>query len=372
MIRLEKLTKVFDTPQGSVTATDQVSLEVPKGEICVLLGPSGCGKTTTMKMVNRLVQPTGGKIFIDGQDTSAIDAITLRRSIGYVIQQIGLFPNKTIIDNICTVPDLLGWDRKKSRKRASELLDMVALDPAVFLNRYPRELSGGQQQRIGVIRALAADPPVMLMDEPFGAIDPINREVIQDEFLRLQRHLKTTVMFVSHDLDEAIKMADRIAIFRDGKLEQFATPTELLAQPANAFVEEFLGSDRALKRLRLVRVTDAMDNAPVVIKRDDPIEAARQALLQNGHSAVFVVGPNGRLRGMITKEIAEQSQGTVSDHAVPVPVVASTAEDLRMAVASMFAHDQPTLPCVDESGVLRGALTYASVTTALKKTGEMD
>jgi len=212
----------------------------------------------------------------------------------------------------------------------------------------------------------------MLMDEPFGAIDPINREVIQDEFLRLQRHLKTTVMFVSHDLDEAIKMADRIAIFRDGKLEQFATPTELLAQPANAFVEEFLGSDRALKRLRLVRVTDAMDNAPVVIKRDDPIEAARQALLQNGHSAVFVVGPNGRLRGMITKEIAEQSQGTVSDHAVPVPVVASTAEDLRMAVASMFAHDQPTLPCVDESGVLRGALTYASVTTALKKTGEMD
>ena len=226
MIRLERVSKVF----ASIVAVDNVDMEVSAGAVCVLLGPSGCGKTTTMKMINHLpIPPSSGKIFVNGRDTSEVDEVELRRSIGYVIQQIGLFPNKTVEDNICVVPDLLGWERSKSRARAAELLDMVNLEPAPFLRRYPKELSGGQQQRVGVVRALAADPPVLLMDEPFGAIDPINREVIQDEFMKLQAELKKTVVFVSHDIDEAVKMATHIAIFRDGRLIQYDTPNNILA-----------------------------------------------------------------------------------------------------------------------------------------------
>lgn len=367
MIKLDRLTKVFETPRGAVTASDNISLEVPEGEICVLLGPSGCGKTTTMKMINRLIRPTSGKIYIDGKDTDAVDPISLRRSIGYVIQQIGLFPNKRVVDNICTVPDLLGWDRRKSRQRAAELLEMVALDPAVFLRRYPRELSGGQQQRIGVVRALAADPPVMLMDEPFGAIDPINRESIQDEFLSLQRKLGKTVMFVSHDLDEAIKMADKIAIFRDGKLEQFAAPSELLANPANAFVEEFLGADRALKRLRLDTVQDAMLCEFPKVAATDTIERAR-ALMPAGTDAVlFVAGPRGRPRGMLTQDaLHPASGGLVEDHMIEIPETVQVSADLRIAVATMLAHGMASVPCVDADGILRGVLNYRSVTRRLQ------
>lgn len=370
MIRLERLTKIYETPQGPVTATDQVSLEVPKGEICVLLGPSGCGKTTTMKMVNRLVAPTSGKIFIDGQDTGQIDPITLRRSIGYVIQQIGLFPNKTIAENICTVPDLLGWDRKKSRTRAAALLEMVALEPRLFLDRYPRELSGGQQQRIGVLRALAADPPVMLMDEPFGAIDPINRGVIQDEFLTLQKELGTTVMFVGHDLDEAVKMADRIAIFRAGQLEQYASPASLLAAPGNDFVADFLGSDRALKRLRLVRVAEAMRDDVAPLQSDAAMGAAQAALDKSGQAAAIVIGQDGRPSGILRKGFDGQARGTAWDHAEPIGATVKITDDLRGAVATMFAHDLPVVPCVDENGLLRGILTYRDVTASLRDAGE--
>ena len=259
MIKLEDLTKAFETPAGTVLAADHINFEVQDGEICVLLGPSGCGKTTTLKMVNRLVEPTSGKIYIDGKDTDKYDPVELRRNIGYVIQQIGLFPNMTVEENICVVPKLLGWDMDKARKRAAELLATINLEPAIFLKRYPKELSGGQQQRVGVARALAADPPVLLMDEPFGAIDPINREVIQDEFLKIHRRLKKTVMFVSHDIDEAVKMADKVAIFRAGKLEQFDSPDNILAHPANDFIADFVGTDRTLKRLRLVKVAAAVD-----------------------------------------------------------------------------------------------------------------
>ena len=228
------------------------------GETCVLLGPSGCGKTTTLRMINRLVAPTSGKVFIAGRDTDAVDPVELRRTIGYVIQQIGLFPNMTVAQNIGVVPRLLKWDAARMRRRAEELLAMLALEPAEFMDRYPNELSGGQAQRVGVARALAADPPVLLMDEPFGAVDPVNREVIQDEFLRMQKSLRKTVLFVSHDIDEAVKMADRIAIFRAGQLEQYAAPDELLARPANEFVAGFVGSDRTLKRLRRIRVAEVM------------------------------------------------------------------------------------------------------------------
>src|SRR5918993_319920 len=284
MIRLERVTKIF----GTVTAVDSVDLEVPTGAVCVLLGPSGCGKTTTMKMINRLIAPTSGKIFIDGRDTASIDEVTLRRSIGYVIQQIGLFPNKTVEENICVVPDLLGWDRKKSRARAADLLTLVNLDPAIFLKRYPKELSGGQQQRVGVVRALAADPPVLLMDEPFGAIDPINREVIQDEFMKLQAELRKTIVFVSHDIDEAVKKASHIAIFREGRLVQYDTTDTLLANPVDDFVSSFVGGPLALME-------------------------------RHGHISIVVVGANGRAQGMIRIEQARSSKGLVGEHQEPLP-----------------------------------------------------
>lgn len=258
MIKLEKLTKIFKTPGGDVTAVDNVDMHVTEGEICVLLGASGCGKTTTLKMVNRLITPTSGKIYVNGKDVTQMDVVALRRSIGYVIQQIGLFPNMTVEENITLVPRLLKWDRTACRKRAEELLELVALDPALFLKRYPKELSGGQQQRIGVVRALAADPPVMLMDEPFGAIDPINRKSIQDEFLELQKKIRKTILLVSHDIDEALRMADKIAIFSQGRLIQFDTPNMLLARPANDFVREFLGGDTMLRRMGLISVSDVM------------------------------------------------------------------------------------------------------------------
>jgi len=269
MIKLEKLTKIFDCDDGQkVVAANEIDLEVPNGEICVLLGPSGCGKTTTLKMINRIIPPTSGKVYINGEDTSTLRNTELRRRIGYVIQQIGLFPNMTIEENICVVPDLLGWPKAKSRQRAKELLDLVGLDPSLFLKRFPGQLSGGQQQRVGVIRALAADAPVMLMDEPFGAIDPVNRVIIQDEFLKIQRELKKTILFVSHSIDEAVKMADKIAIFSEGELLQFTTPNDILANPVSQFVEDFVGTDRAIKRLKLFSVAEAM-SAPTESVNDE-------------------------------------------------------------------------------------------------------
>ncbi len=256
MIELRGLNKIFDTAEGQTHAVRDVDMVIDSGDICVLLGPSGCGKTTTLKMINGLIPKTAGKIFLDGQDTDELDPVALRRRIGYVIQQIGLFPNMTIEDNVCSVPDLLGWDKAKSRREAADWLSMVNLDPSLYLKRYPNELSGGQQQRAGVARALAARPTLMLMDEPFGAIDPINRDVIQDEFLKIQRDLGITVILVSHDLDEAIKLADQIAIFNDGQLIQSDSPDRLLAQPKLGFVDEFLGSEKTLMRLSLRRCSD--------------------------------------------------------------------------------------------------------------------
>ena len=243
-------------PGSAKPAVDELTLEVPAGEICVLVGPSGCGKTTAMRMVNRMVEPSGGDILIGERSVRERSPAQLRREIGYVIQQIGLFPHRTIAQNIGAVPQLLGWKKERTAARAAELLTLVGLDPDLA-ERYPAQLSGGQQQRVGVARALAADPLVMLMDEPFGAIDPINRERLQNEFLRLQAEIGKTVLFVTHDIDEAIKMGDRIAIMREGgKVAQYATPAELLMDPADEFVEDFVGADRALKRLALMRVAD--------------------------------------------------------------------------------------------------------------------
>ncbi|CAM4000672.1 ABC transporter ATP-binding protein [Paracoccus yeei] len=364
MIRLENVTKTFE----SYMAVDNVSFEVPEGEICVLLGPSGCGKTTTMRMINRLTELSSGRILIGGQDIMSVPATRLRRGIGYVIQQIGLFPNKTIEDNICTVPDLLGMDRKASRKRAHELLEMVALDPAVFARRYPKQLSGGQQQRVGVIRALAADPPVLLMDEPFGAIDPINRAVIQDEFLKLQSTLKKTVIFVSHDIDEAVKMASRIAIFRAGKLVQYDTPDNILAHPIDDFVADFVGGDRTLKRLQLVRVADAMQADPPRVLAETPVAEALALMAAHDHQSVVMTGPRGRARGLVRRAQLQGAVGTVGDHYERLPCTIQVDDTLRNAVSMMFSNDQTWLPCVDPDGFYRGYLTQRGITHLLGAT----
>src|ERR1051326_7680995 len=261
-------------PQGAVV---DLSLLVPAGDICVLVGPSGCGKTTSLKMVNRLVEPTSGQVLIDGQDVMKVDLTTLRRGIGYVIQQLGLFPHQTIAENIATVPRLLGWPNARIQQRTEELLDLVGLDPSRVRHRYPAQLSGGERQRIGVARAMAAEPPVMLMDEPFGAVDPIVRERLQNEFLRLHRTLGTTVLFVTHDIDEAIKMGTRVAVMQQGgHLAQYAPPTELLAHPANEFVSRFVGVDRGLKRLSLIKVADVNLQPGVVAHVGEPGQTVRR------------------------------------------------------------------------------------------------
>ena len=290
-------------------AVDGLSFTVPAGKVCVLVGPSGSGKTTSLKMVNRLIEPSGGSILIDGQDVTREEPTSLRRRIGYVIQQVGLFPHQTVAENVGTVPRLLGWARERIGTRTDELLTLVGLDPSRFAGRYPAQLSGGERQRVGVARALAAEPPVMLMDEPFGAVDPIVRERLQNEFLRIQRDQGTTVLFVTHDIDEAIKLGDRVAVMRAGKLVQFAPPGELLAHPADEFVAEFCGSDRGLKRLALLTVGGAdidaavdratvPSNAPVL----SPAATLREALARMlaSEAQVGVVVDRDRYLGVLT------------------------------------------------------------------------
>ncbi|HET8790350.1 MAG TPA: ABC transporter ATP-binding protein [Modicisalibacter sp.] len=366
MIQLDSLTKVFDTPKGTVVAADHIDLEVPAGEICILIGPSGCGKTTTLKMINRIVRPSSGKVFIDGEDTTGMNTQDLRRSIGYVIQQIGLFPNMTIEENITVVPRLLGWDAPRYKKRARQMMDMIAMDADVFLKRYPSELSGGQQQRIGVARALAADPPVMLMDEPFGAIDPINRAVIQDEFLKMQQELNKTILFVSHDIDEAIKMGNRIAVFREGKLVQYSSPDDLLSAPKNAFVESFLGEDRALKRLNLVKVREVVSDEIGSVRPDDTLETALARIDDYGYqNSILMVNDRRQPAGMITRSVARTTKGYCRDHFQAAPPVASLDDDLRKVASLMFAHDTTWLPCVDEHGRVSGQITQRAMTRHL-------
>src|SRR5919204_703023 len=267
MIRLDSVSKRY--PDGTVAVSD-LTLKVPEGEICVLVGPSGCGKTTTLKMINRLIEPTGGRIYLDGEDVTGVDPVGLRRRIGYVIQQVGLFPHHTIAANVATVPRLLGWDRARVRSRVDELLELVGLEPATYRRRYPAQLSGGQRQRAGVARALAADPPVLLMDEPFGAIDPVTRMRLQDEFLRLQETVRKTIVFVTHDVDEAVKMGDRIAILPiGGILAQYDTPAEVLGNPTSKMVADFVGADRGLKRLKVTPIDAACLEHPPTVGPDD-------------------------------------------------------------------------------------------------------
>ena len=361
MIELDRLTKAFPQKDGTeVRAVDAVSLTVPRGEICVFLGPSGCGKTTTLKMINRLIEPTSGTVRIDGEDTAGIDGVALRRKIGYVIQQIGLFPNMTIEENIMVVPRMLGWDKRRCHERARELMSMVQLDPDRMLSRYPRELSGGQQQRIGVIRALAADAPVLLMDEPFGAVDPINRESIQNEFLQMQRQLGKTVIMVSHDIDEAIKLASKVAVFRRGKLVQFDHPDALLAHPADEFVQAFVGHDNTLKRLLLVSAGDAA-TMPPSCRPDMALSDALGVMDDADVRHLPVVDDAQRALGYVTRRDARAGGGRCSDAMRAFPAAATSDEHLRILLSRMYQHNTSWLPVVDADGAYLGEVTQDSI-----------
>jgi osmoprotectant transport system ATP-binding protein len=303
MIRLEAVSKTF--PGSARPAVDRLDLDVPDGTTCVLIGPSGCGKTTTMRIVNRLIEPSAGRIVVEGQDVTHVDAVELRRRIGYVIQQVGLFPHMTIAQNVATVPHLLGWPGPRIAQRVEEMLSLVGLEPAQFLDRYPRHLSGGQRQRVGVARALAADPPVMLMDEPFGAVDPIVRAGLQAELLGILRRLAKTVIFVTHDIDEAIRMGDLVAIMKDGRLVQCARPEALLSAPKDAFVADFVGADRALKRLTLTTAGEAA--TPISAGPGAPVVSAATSLrdvlsllLACGADAAAVVDVGGTPFGAVS------------------------------------------------------------------------
>ncbi|MEV8530637.1 ATP-binding cassette domain-containing protein [Streptomyces sp. NPDC051211] len=306
MIRFEHVTKRY---ADGTNAVADLSFEVAEGELVTLVGPSGCGKTTTMKMVNRLIEPTEGRILLGGHDIAAADPVELRRRIGYVIQQVGLFPHKTVLENTATVPQLLGTPKAKARARAAELLELVGLDPAVHGGRYPEQLSGGQRQRVGVARALAADPPVLLMDEPFGAVDPVVREHLQNEFLALQKSVRKTILLVTHDLEEAVRLGDRIAVYGQGTIEQFAAPAVVLGAPANEYVARFVGADRGLKRLAVTPV-EAADLSPAEgappaasVPLGASLREALAALLQEDSGRIGVTDPDsGALAGVLTTE----------------------------------------------------------------------
>ncbi len=338
-------------------AVDELSLEVPAGEICVLVGPSGCGKTTAMRLVNRMIDLTSGDILLDGRSVTERKPAELRREIGYAIQQIGLFPHLTIADNIATVPRLLGWDKERISARVDELLELVSLDPSETRERYPGQLSGGQRQRVGVARALAVDPPLMLMDEPFGAIDPINRERLQNEFLRLQQEIRKTIVFVTHDIDEAIKIGDKIAILqKGGKLAQFATPAELLMYPESKFVEDFVGSDRALKRLALQRVRDIDLWKAAKVRVGEPAAEARAKIADSDLPMALLVDDGERPLGWLSDR-AFHGERVERDIRSPAEPTVELDDILRDALADLLTSETRYGPVVDGRGRVAGVLS---------------
>jgi osmoprotectant transport system ATP-binding protein len=351
-------------PGAAKAAVENLTLEVPAGEICVLVGPSGCGKTTAMRMVNRTVEMSEGDIFIGEQSVRDRNPAQLRREIGYVIQQIGLFPHRTIAENIAAVPQLLGWKKERAAARSAELLALVGLDPDLA-GRYPAQLSGGQQQRVGVARALAADPLVMLMDEPFGAIDPINRERLQNEFLRLQAEIGKTVLFVTHDIDEAIKMGDRIAIMREGgKLAQYATPAELLMDPADEFVEDFVGADRALKRLALMRVAD-IDLWKAPLAHVGQATAEVRAKLEGAEVPYpLLVDSESRPLGWLSeRDLAGQQVPGRPDS--PLGPLLDRDDVMRDALADLLQGEAQYAAVVDRQGRIDGVLSVEIISEFL-------
>ena len=354
-------------PGQEDAAVDSLSLEVPAGEICVLVGPSGCGKTTAMRMVNRMIDLTDGDILLDGKSVTESSPAQLRREIGYAIQQIGLFPHYSVADNIATVPKLLGWDSKRISARVDELLELVSLDPHETRDRYPSQLSGGQRQRIGVARALAADPPLMLMDEPFGAIDPINRERLQNEFLRLQQEIRKTIVFVTHDIDEAIKIGDKIAVLqKGGKLAQFATPAELLMYPNGKFVEDFVGADRALKRLALQRVRDIDLWKAATVRVGEPVAEAKAKLADSDINMTLLVDDDQRPVGWLADAALRGERVEKRLRSTAEPTV-ELDDILRDALSDLLASDSRYGAVVDGRGHVAGVLSLEVIGNFLQE-----
>jgi len=354
-IRLERLTKRY--PGAATPAVNELDLTIPRGELVALVGPSGCGKTTTLKMINRLVEPTGGTVWLEGTDIRTLPVHELRRGIGYVIQQAGLFPHRKVADNIATVPQLAGWSKDRVRARVTELAELVELDPDL-LDRYPSALSGGQQQRVGVARALAADPPVLLMDEPYSAVDPIVRARLQDELLELQQRVQKTIVLVTHDIDEAIKLADRIAILKiGGILAQVDTPEDLLREPVDEFVADFLGDDRGIKRLSLMRVRQARVSPGPVVAPDASAAAARAVMADHATDWVAVVDADGCLAGWVG-DAALDGAARVSE-LVPEPFAAVVHPDttLKAALDGIVTSRTRVAVVVDAERRYQGMLT---------------
>ena len=369
MISFEAVSKRYGN--GSY-AVENFTLDVAEGELCVLVGPSGGGKTTILRMVNRMVEPTSGQVLVDGRDVAKVDRVELRRRTGYVIQQAGLFPHLKVADNVASVPHLLGWDRDRVRSRVNEMLELVGLDPGEFADRYPNELSGGQAQRVGVARALAGDPPVLLMDEPFGAVDPIARGRLQQEFLGLQERLHKTVMFVTHDVDEAVVMGNRIAVLsQGGRLQQYDTPAEVLGHPATSFVADFIGADRGLRRLAVTPIEVGDVYVPPAVRPKASIAEAAAAVAAAGDHWAAVVSDNGRLLGWVQPAEVEDrlldgDGATVDRYMRPSGSRIALGSSLKAAFAEMLQQDAAWLPVFDGDRYL-GVLTPDTLHAALRR-----
>lgn len=360
MIELKNVTKKY----GEFVAVDDLSFTVENGEVCVLIGPSGCGKSTTIKLINRMLEPTSGDIYVEGKHVRSERPDILRRKIGYVIQNIGLFPHMTVAENIAVVPKLLGWERPRIEQRTGDLLDLIGLKPKLYADKFPRQLSGGEAQRIGVARALAADPPLLLMDEPFGAVDPLNRQVLQAEFLKIQRQLHKTVIFVTHDLDEAIRLADRIVLLDKGRILQHDSPEDLLSRPANKFVRNFVGTDRALKRLSRFSVGDHIRKA--VAAAVDGADFARQlhSLKEEGNRFVWVTKDGGQLHGWIDlrdlQGIEDDAQSAITE-VDPADTSIRATFSMKEALSRMLGQGIKAAPVVDETNVLIGEISLSDI-----------
>ena len=364
MIRLDNITKYY----GDNVAVNNLSMDIADGDVCIIIGPSGCGKTTTLRMINYLIKPTSGSIFINGQDTLDMKPEKLRQSIGYAIQSVGLFPHMTVASNIAIVPRLLHWPKDRIDNRIEELLNLVNLNPLEYWHKYPSQLSGGEAQRVGVARALAADPPILLMDEPFGAVDPLTRERLQAQFVRIQEEVKKTVIMVTHDLDEAIRLADRIAIMESGKLVQYETPERILARPANKFVHDFVGADRTLKRLSRIKIEEYIKPASTIKLNMSPDEAI--SIIGN-YRWGWVVDDSNQIIGCIDK--ADLFQADSIDNAVMScdisEITISNSSTLREALSRMLGQGFKHIPVIDENQHVLGEILLSDIEAA---TAEME
>ncbi len=363
MIRFDEVSKVFG---GEHVAVDRLTATVEDGQLAVIIGPSGCGKTTTLQMVNRLIEPTSGRIYVNERDHSSFDAVKLRRTMGYVIQEIGLFPHMTVGQNITIVPDLEGWSQSDKTERARELIDMVGMDPGVYLDRYPRELSGGQQQRIGVLRALAVDPDILLMDEPFGALDPLTRDQLQDELTDLQERVKKTILFVTHDMDEALKMGDMILMMQEGKLLQFETPEEILRNPNNEFIAEFIGAERMILSPLDVQVKEVMFATVPEVREATTLGEAVRAMREADTDYVFVVDGRGKFVGLadaptLGELMDEQGKELEVGEAPLNPTCIEQRDNIMEAVHLLVERESDVIGVVDKGRRPTGTFTRGSL-----------